>query len=585
MKKICTFILAAILLLTLAACGGSQGNYEITPMFDRTTENREPELAQYVDYRLHFAPVLAEYREFALYGVIENSNWQHLWGEILPEWPPWPHSELGFAFHDLNGNGIMDLILLTRNYTVLAIFSIADYTPNLLHMHSHWLRGATEIGADGTVFFYFSNVPEEGFFHNFTIYYDGSNILTIEAAEMETVINPVTFATEHFNYVRITPQGERIEITEEEWQAIRYRHWSVRTADAGLTFIPLSDIRDSADSPQQNDRPVSASAAVAMNPISAGSVASFVIQQDGTLQYWGNTTAGQVNNVAAVSAGYVHTMILMTDGSLWAFGNNSSGQLGDGTTTNRNAPVWIMDDVVTVSTGGFNTLAIRSDGSLWGWGNFGGVRGYSPLRMMEDVVAVSTGGGHTFAIRTDGSLWAWGQNNFGQLGDGTTTNREWYDPVRIMDDVVAVSAADAGVHAMAIRSDGSLWAWGNNTFNNIGDMIEARIHSSPVRIMDDVAVVSTGGSNTMVIMTDGSLWGWGLNHVGQLGNGTTTDVHSPVWIMDNVIAVSNGFFHTLALTGDGSLWAWGANGASQLGDGTIIPRHEPVHIMDGVKLP
>ena len=214
------------------------------------TESPEPNSVQELDYMLLYAPVLAEYREFISNGVIENGNpdWQHLWDEILPDWPPWIPSDFGFALHDLNGNGIKDLILLTRNYTVHAIFSIADRTPNLLHMHNHWLRGATEIGMDGTVFFYFSNVPEEGFFRNFTISYDGRDILTIEAAEMEAVINPETFDIEHFNYVRITPQGERIEITEEEWQVIRHNHWSIRTKDAGLTFIPLFDEESGAES-------------------------------------------------------------------------------------------------------------------------------------------------------------------------------------------------------------------------------------------------------------------------------------------------------------------------------------------------
>jgi alpha-tubulin suppressor-like RCC1 family protein len=134
---------------------------------------------------------------------------------------------------------------------------------------------------------------------------------------------------------------------------------------------------------------------------------------------------------------------------------------------------------------------------------------------MDDVIAVSAGTARTMAIKSDGSLWGWGDNFFGQLGDGTTTARR--SPVHIMDDVVAVSAWQN--HTMAVKSDGSLWGWGNGQF---GDGNTAT-HHSPVRIMDNVVAVSVGYRHTMVIKSDSSLWGWGDNLDGQLGDGTDID--------------------------------------------------------------
>ena len=249
-----------------------------------------------------------------------------------------------------------------------------------------------------------------------------------------------------------------------------------------------------------------------------------------------------MEDVVAVSTSW-HTLAIQSDGSLWAWGPNDSGQLGDGTTENRHSPVQVMEDVAAVSAGNGHTLAIRTDGSLWAWGSnrFGQLGDgttedrHSPVQVMEDVAAVSVGSGHTLAIRTDGSLWAWGWNEWGRLGDGTTEDR--HSPVMVMEDVVAVSASS---HTLAIQSDGSLWAWGYNSSGQLGNGTATGRHRaypnpSPIRIMEDVVAVFAGGSHTLAIRTDGSLWVWGDNSSGQLGDGTTEDRHSPVMVMEDVM--------------------------------------------------
>jgi len=323
---------------------------------------------------------------------------------------------------------------------------------------------------------------------------------------------------------------------------------------------------------------------------------SLAMQSDGSLWAWGSNWTGQLgdgtttsshnpvrimDNVIAVSANFYQSLAITADGGLWAWGRNENGQLGDGTTTDRHSPVRVLENVVAMSMGSRHVLAITTDDSLWGLEERGQHNnGRDFVRIMENVLAVSAGSYYSLVLTTDGGLWAWGRNWHGELGDGTTEQRN--NPVRVKEDVVAISAGFH--HSLAITADGGLWAWGLNDEGQLGDGTTTDRYS-PIRIMENVVATSAGVNHSWAITADGGLWAWGRNGHSQLGDGTTIDRHSPIRVMENVLAISSGHGHSLALTTDGGLWAWGRNNAHQLGDGTNIDRLSPVRVMDNVMLP
>ncbi|AEC01563.1 fimbrillin family protein [Parasphaerochaeta coccoides] len=208
--------------------------------------------------------------------------------------------------------------------------------------------------------------------------------------------------------------------------------------------------------------------------------------------------------------------------------------------------------------------------------------------LVKGIKSVSAGYYHTMILKTDGTLWATGENKAGQLGVGDNTDRS--TPVQVSSmgsDVAAVSAGEK--HTMILKKDGTLWATGENKYGQLGlgDSDSGIDKSTPMQVSSmgsDVAAVSTGASHTMILKKNGTLWATGQNNDGQLGLGDSssgTDRSTPVQVLamgSDVEAVSAGSYHTMILKKDGTLWATGRNYDGQLGDGTTTSRTTPVQV-------
>ncbi len=186
---------------------------------------------------------------------------------------------------------------------------------------------------------------------------------------------------------------------------------------------------------------------------------------------------------------------------------------------------------------------------------------------------------YSVALKSDGTLWAWGWNSYGELGDGTTAEK--HAPVQIGKESAWTFAAAGYNHTVALKSDGTLWAWGRNNVGQLGDGTKVDKHS-PIQIGTDNrwVAVAAGGYYSLGLKSDGTAWSWGDNTYGQLGDGTTMSRTSPVQVGTDTAwaAIKTGAIHTIALKNNGTLWVWGGNGNGQLGDGTTINRVSPVQV-------
>jgi alpha-tubulin suppressor-like RCC1 family protein len=251
---------------------------------------------------------------------------------------------------------------------------------------------------------------------------------------------------------------------------------------------------------------------------------------------------GADNKWKYVAGGFGHIAAIKTDGTLWTWGRNNYGQLGIGDTTNRSNPVQVGSGTGWryVALQGYNTYAIKTDGTLWGWGsstgNLSDAYGYTPGQVggLTNWSQLACGYAHTVAVKTDGTLWAWGNNQNGSVGVGNTS--VYASPVQIGSLNNWKYVAAGGYTCYATKTDGTLWTWGRNDYGQlgIGNTVD---YSSPIQIgsLTNWKTVSGGtkafvGNMVCAIKTDGTLWAWGRNTFGGLGQGNTVHYSSPVQV-------------------------------------------------------
>ncbi|MBO3745007.1 ricin-type beta-trefoil lectin domain protein [Streptosporangiaceae bacterium NEAU-GS5] len=283
---------------------------------------------------------------------------------------------------------------------------------------------------------------------------------------------------------------------------------------------------------------------------------------------------------------------------LYGWGYNASGQVGDGTVVSGTHPVPVAGSTsdITQVAGSFDgSVALRADGTVWTWGAPailgdgsvnnrlipGKVLGLPPIKH----ISVSSFGLHVLAVGVDGSLWAWGLNSSGELGDGTKTDRQ--TPVKAAISGTIVQAAAMAEASMALTSTGEVWAWGDNQSGQLGnaDYTGPAGSATPVRVIvpDGIVQIEAGRRFGVALRSDGSVWTWGDNHFGELGDGSTVDkrlVGTRVVNATGITRIAARFLHVVALAEDGTMWAWGSNEWGQIGDGGPheVPRRTPVHL-------
>ena len=288
---------------------------------------------------------------------------------------------------------------------------------------------------------------------------------------------------------------------------------------------------------------------------------------------------------------------LNVSGTLWAWGDNTYGQLGQGDTTPRSSPIQVGIETswksISIAAYGNSVGVINNKGFLFAWGDntYGqlGAQDRNHRSYPQGIGAItdfwnqlSFNESTSYAIKTDGTLWAWGRNSNGELGNGVNILPR-SSPGQIGSLTNWKQISGGGAAALAVKTDGTLWGWGANGSGQLG-LGNTLNRSSPTQVgaLTDWQYVAGGFYHAAAIKTDGTLWTWGFNTYGQLGHNDRTSRSSPVQVgtLTNWKQVSVGKNHTLAIKTDGTLWGWGRNDWGQLGIGLSGAAHRssPVQI-------
>ena len=289
-----------------------------------------------------------------------------------------------------------------------------------------------------------------------------------------------------------------------------------------------------------------------------------------------------------------HTLALLNDGTVRAWGDNEYGQLGNSSIDYfSNVPITVngLSDVISVSGGFYNSIALLADGTVrtWGYNQYGQLGNNSTTQSnvpvtvsgLSNVAAVTGGLYSSMALLNDGTVRTWGSNSNGQLGNGTTTSSNVPVTVSGLNNVAGIAMGggngdfglatrDSGGHSLALLADGTVYSWGDNASGQLGTGNNTN-STTPVNVpnLNGVISVAAGGYHSLALLNNGTMSTWGNNFFGQVNNNYSIGNVPNVRNLGNVTGVSGGFGHTMALLADGTVLASGFNYFGQVGNGTI----------------
>jgi alpha-tubulin suppressor-like RCC1 family protein len=306
-------------------------------------------------------------------------------------------------------------------------------------------------------------------------------------------------------------------------------------------------------------------------------------------------TAGNVS-AKSITAGFVHSCALTTKGAVECWGYNGEGELGDNTTTNSPKPVPVYGlgkKVKAITAGSYFTCALTTKGAVmcWGSNNYGQLgdntttssnKPVAVFGLDKGVASISAGNFFACAVTTKGAAKCWGANTYGQLGDNTTTGSP--KPVAVYGLSKGVKVvAGGGYHTCALTKKGAVKCWGYNGEGEIGD--NTKVNSpKPVPvygITKGIKAVRGGAYHTCAVTSKGAVKCWGYNGDGELGDGTNTSSTKPVTafgLTKGIKAITVGDIHSCAITTKGAVKCWGYNGYGALGDNTTTTSNKPVGV-------
>ena len=312
----------------------------------------------------------------------------------------------------------------------------------------------------------------------------------------------------------------------------------------------------------------------------------------GTSSDSGSTSFVQVipTGVTVAAVGNYYSIVLKRDCSVWTTAKDSRGRLCffDGSTTSKGtfSFMQVIPGAKAVVAGSYHSMVLTEGGGVWnaGWNKYGQLGDGSKTDKTKCFAIVSTGlkavalaAGeiHSIVLNEDGSVWAAGQNSYGQLGDGSKTDRERF--VKAVSSG-AVDVAAGSYHSMALMQDGSVWATGWNEYGQLGDASTIDRMNYEQVVSSGAKAIAAGSRHSMILKQDGSVWTTGYNLYGQLGNEFRTDSDIFAQVISEAELIAAGAFHSMVIKRNGSIWAAGSNKYGQFGDGSTNSQNKFVRL-------